>query len=156
MRRLWSQLWRNGVANERSHKKELGLPEAFSNDVNRKALAFAMRRSAHGDVSGPLLQSVRLLPEAVTYCAEPSAYRSVFVYRDNVVFAFAEGMEGVSVRLPEERVADAIAQGAVDRSELGDGWVLLPLFANDGRFSAELPILTRAAYNAVWWAKREH
>ncbi|MCM2505684.1 hypothetical protein NDN16_18635 [Aureimonas altamirensis] len=149
MRRLWSLLWRDGVAHERSHKKELDLPEAFSNDVNRKALAFAMPRSAHGDVSGLLLQSVRPLPEAAIYCADPSAFRSVFVYRDNVVFAFAEGMKGVSLRMPEGSVADAIAQGAVDRGELGDGWVLLPLFAEDGRFLAELPILMRAAYEAA-------
>ncbi|WP_182422383.1 hypothetical protein [Aureimonas sp. ME7] len=53
------------------------------------------------------------------------------------------------MRTPQERIADAMARGAIDCGELGDGWLLFPLFVNDDRFSAELPVLVRAAYDAA-------
>lgn len=125
------------------------VPSRLQTEANRRVLEFALPRSAHGGVAGPLFDSIKRLPDVASYCADPASFRSVLVYTEGIVFAFAEGMEGVSVRLRRDAMRDALGGGAVDRGELGEGWVLLPLFANDCYFLQELPALIRDAYDAV-------
>jgi hypothetical protein len=110
------------------------LPPALDNDRNRAVLSHLDGLSAHSDVALPLCMAVRELPGAADYCPDPQAYGYVVAYANERIFAFAEGMHGLTLRLPPESVATAIGAGAT-ASDLGDSWYFFRLFGT-GSFEA--------------------
>jgi hypothetical protein len=107
------------------------LPPALDNDRNRAVLSYLDGLSAHSDVALPLCMAVRELPDAADYCPNSDAYGYVVAYANERVFAFAEGMHGLTLRLPAESVAAAIEAGAT-ASGLGDSWYFFRLFGTTG------------------------
>lgn len=107
------------------------LPPALDHDRNRAVLSHLGGLSAHSDVALPLCMAVRELPGAADYCPDPQAYGYVVAYANERIFAFAEGMRGLTLRLPLESVATAIGAGAT-ASDLGDSWYFFRLFGAEG------------------------
>jgi len=87
---------------------------------------------------------VKDLPGVSFYCADLENYGYVVISAGERVVAFAVGMQGVSLHLPPGTVARLVSRGAQPCPEVGEGWVLLPLFGPGG-FKAELESLAREA-----------
>jgi hypothetical protein len=105
-------------------------PPALSNDpANRQAMSHLRGKSAHSDLAMPLFDAVRGLPDAETWCADPERFGFVVAHTDGVVFAFAEGMHGLTLRLPPEASREAVAAGA-NAAQVGGDWWFFPLFVN--------------------------
>jgi hypothetical protein len=105
-------------------------PPTLSNDpANRQALSHLRGTSAHSDIAAPLFEAARSLPNAETWCADPGRFGFVIAYVDGVVFAFAEGMHGLTLRLPSESATEAIAAGARN-AQIGGDWWFFTLFVN--------------------------
>lgn len=129
---------------------ELAIPSELATKSDPRVLRFALPRSAHSDISIPLIEAARPLKNAVLYCGDPAAFGSVLLHADGNVFAFVEGMLGVTARLSDKTRQACIARGGGDRAhEFGDGWAFLPLYADQGCFLKLLPALVREAYDLV-------
>lgn len=124
------------------------LPEALKQGPNQGALTYLNGRSAHSDIAIPLCQTVKELPNAHLYCSDTQNFRYVLAFTHGVVFGFAEGMEGVTLRLPPALVEQLIAQGAERRPAIGPEWVFLRLFGDRG-FRAQLDALADAAFRTT-------
>ncbi len=107
------------------------LPHVLDNDRNRAILSHLEGRSAHSDIALPLCMVVRELPGAATYCPDYDAYRHVVAYANERIFAFAEGMHGLTLWLPPRSRAEAMDAGATI-SDAGDDWYFFPLFGAEG------------------------
>ena len=107
------------------------LPPALDNHRNRAVLSHLDGLSAHSDVALPLCMALRELPGAAGYCPDSEAYGYVIAYANERIFAFADGMHGLTLRLPAESAAAAIGAGAT-ASVLGDSWYFFRLFGTAG------------------------
>jgi hypothetical protein len=103
------------------------LPPALDNDRNRAVLSYLDGLSAHSDVALPLCMALREFPGAADYCPNSEAYSYVIAYANDRIFAFAEGMHGLTLRLsPESGIAATVAGATV--SDAGVDWYFFPLF----------------------------
>ncbi len=121
------------------------LPQALDDDRNRAILSYLEGLSAHSDVAMPLYAAVRELSGAAIYCPDTDAYGYVVAYANGRIFAFAEGMHGLTLRLPPESVTAAAGKGATP-STSGDGWHFFPLFGAAG-FEAGISDWVALAYS---------
>lgn len=113
------------------------LPPALDNDRNRAVLSHLDGLSAHSDVALPLWMALRELPGAADYCPNPEAYGYVIAFANERIFAFAEGMHGLTLRLSPESGIAATAVGAT-ASDAGEDWYFFPLFGGAGFGAAGL------------------
>lgn len=107
------------------------LPPALDDDRNRAILSYLEGLSAHSDVAMPLCAAVRELDGAETYCPDTDAYAYVVAYANGRIFAFSEGMHGLTLRLPPQSRTAAIDAGATI-SDAADDWHFFPLFGAKG------------------------
>lgn len=98
---------------------------------NEDALRHLRGLSAHSDVVEPLFKTVRGLPGADCYSPDYSRYAYVLAYVGDRIFAFAEGMHGLTLRIPPDAAPEAIAAGAT-ASPIGGDWWLFSLFGEGG------------------------
>ncbi|UJJ58017.1 MULTISPECIES: hypothetical protein [Rhodanobacter] len=124
------------------------LPEALQHGQNQKVLAYLAERSAHSDIAIPLWQAVKKLPNVRLYCSDRQNFGYVVVYVGTLAFGFAEGMGGVTLRLPPMIVEQLISQGAEHRSTIGPEWIFLRLFGNGG-FQSQLATLAGIAHQCA-------
>jgi hypothetical protein len=103
------------------------LPKSLSGSKNRMVLKFLRSLSAHSDIVEPLSKAVHDLPGAECYSPDYSQYRYVVAYVGSRVFAFAEGMHGLTLRLPPEAASEASTAGA-RLAQLGGSWWFFELF----------------------------
>ncbi|MEQ1511628.1 MAG: hypothetical protein ABL934_02990 [Lysobacteraceae bacterium] len=120
------------------------LPPALDDDRNRAILSHLEGLSAHSDIAQPLCMAVHGFPGAAIYCPDFDAYGYVVIYANERIFAFAEGMHGITLRLPPESAIAAIDAGAT-RSDVGDHWYFFPLFGSAG-FEASISDWIALAY----------
>lgn len=107
------------------------LPPVLDNDRNREILSRLEGLSAHSDIAQPLCTAVQGFPGAATYCPDFDAYHYVVAYANERIFAFAEGMHGLTLWLPPRSRAEAMDAGATI-SDAGDDWYFFPLFGAEG------------------------
>src|SRR5262249_30728420 len=70
----------------------------------------AERPQVHTDLVDELDSAARGLPDIHIWCPEPRQFSFYALYRSSSrVFAFAAGMQAISLRLPEERLGEALA-----------------------------------------------
>jgi hypothetical protein len=121
------------------------LPQCLEDDRNRATLSHLHGLSAHSDVALPLCLAVRDFPGAATYCPDIDTYAYVVAYANERIFAFAEGMHGLTLHLPSESEVAALDAGAAT-SNAGDGWYFFPLFGTAG-FEAGIADWVALAYS---------
>jgi hypothetical protein len=133
------------IARETDIPMDAPLPPVLDNDRNRAILSHLHGLSAHSDVALPLCMALRDLPGAASYCPDIDAYGYVVAHTNGRIFAFAEGMHGLTLRLPPESVTAATGKGA-SPSTAGDGWHFFPLFGAAG-FEAGISAWIALAYS---------
>lgn len=121
------------------------LPPELTDGANAPVLAFLHGRSAHSDIALPLLAAVQGLPGVGVHCSDRERFGFVVAWAEGRVFAFAEGMQGVTLRLPVPVAAAMLSRGAQPRPELGPGWIFLGLHGAGG-FEGQLPALAGTAF----------
>jgi hypothetical protein len=121
------------------------LPPVLDNDRNRAILSRLEGLSAHSDIAQPLCMAAHEFPGAATYCPDFDAYRYVVAYANERIFAFAEGMHGLTLRMPPESVTAATGRGA-SPSTVVDEWYFFPLFGAAG-FGAGISAWIVLAYS---------
>jgi hypothetical protein len=124
------------------------LPEALQQGQNQMVLAYLAGKSAHSDIAIPLWQAVKELPGVRLYCSDRDHFGYVVVYVGTLAFGFAEGMSGVTLRLPPMFAEQLISQGAEHRATLGPEWTFLRLFGNCG-FESQLAKLAGLAHQCA-------
>jgi hypothetical protein len=100
----------------------------FDTAENAEVLAYLRRESpsAHSDVAEELARAGEDVPGLAVWCPEPASYAFVALHRtDGTIVGLARGMTGLSLRLPPERVDEAVREGATPDPALGSGWVRL-------------------------------
>src|SRR5215204_4649035 len=70
---------------------------------NRAVFAHLHGMSAHSDTVQVLWAAIKDLPGVEFYCSDPKNFGYVVACSNDLVFAYAEGMQGVGLRLPEKR-----------------------------------------------------
>ncbi len=120
-------------------------PESLMRPPNLAVFAWLRGKSAHSDPAGALRRATEVLPDVDDFTPDGARFAYYVVFRAGVVFAFVEGMRGVTLRLPPARVDALAARGATRLRELGDEWVFLALYETGG-FDDELAALAREAH----------
>lgn len=132
----------------------LGIP------ANAEVLAWLRREdpSAHSDVASELLDAARGLGPVRSFCPDPAGYKWVALADErNRIFALAFGMSAVAFRVGAEGEERALAEGAVEAPELGEGWVRFTAYRPEERREegrARLRRWCRAAREAAGRAPR--
>ncbi|MGQ0577840.1 MAG: hypothetical protein ACT4PQ_02890 [Betaproteobacteria bacterium] len=89
--------------------------------------------SAHDEVADALRESARGLPDVESYCPNVHAYAYFVLHtRSNRIFGIAFGQRSLAYRLPQERIAEALAEGGSVCSEIGEDWVVLDPWRANG------------------------
>ncbi len=89
--------------------------------------------SAHDEVADALRESARGLSDVESYCPDVHSYAYFVLHtRSNRIFGIAFGQRALAYRLPQERIAEALAEGGSVCSEIGDDWVLLDPWRTNG------------------------
>ncbi|WP_266183357.1 hypothetical protein [Dyella humicola] len=115
------------------------LPRELVRRENELVLSYLDGKSAHSDIALPLVHAVRLLPNTQLYCSDRERFGYVVAYTNGTIFAFAEGMTSMALRLPLSEAGPAIDVGAEPASSAGDEWLTFKLFGAsgwDGRLEA--------------------
>ena len=115
---------------------------------NADALRYLRGLSAHSDIVEPLFKTVRGLPRADCYSPDYSRYAYVVAYVGNRIFAFAEGMHGLTLRIPADAAHAAAAIGA-KASPIGGDWRLFSLFGETGTIDRIDAWIARAYAHAL-------
>lgn len=121
-------------------------PEELMRGLNQAVFSYLEGKSAHSDIAFPLGDAIQNLQGASLYGSDPQNYGYVVVCANGVVFGFAEGMHGVTLRLPKQAAANARDRGAEARPAVGSEWTFFKLFGDSG-FEAELTTLVREAFS---------
>ncbi len=98
----------------------------FDTSDNAEVLGFLRRArpSAHSDVAEELLRSANRLAGVTHYCPDPVNHAFVALHLANFsILGLAYGQSKLAYRLPENRIEQAIQEGALQASELGRGWL---------------------------------
>jgi len=112
---------------------------------NQAVFLYLHGKSAHSDIVDVLWRAIKELPDLKVYCSDRNNFGYVVGCTNGLVFAYAAGMQGVGLRLPEKRVRALIAEGAEPCASVGPEWALLKLFGNGG-FEHRLTAIAREAY----------
>jgi hypothetical protein len=120
-------------------------PDSLMHPPNEAVFAWLRGKSAHSDPAEALRRAAEALPDFGDFTPDGVRFAYYVVYRAGVVFGFVEGMLGVTLRLPPQRVDSLTARGATRVREFGDEWVFLKLYEKGG-FDDELATLVREAH----------
>ena len=112
-------------------------PEELKHGKNELVFAFLAGKSAHSDTASELWKACRDLSDVNFYCADRNDFGYVVACVADQAFAFAEGMQGVTLKLREDMQAQALSKGAKRHEGAGSGWVFFELFGSKG-FEKEL------------------
>jgi hypothetical protein len=111
---------------------QAGSPPSLKIDPeNCGALNHLRGLSAHSDIVIALMNALRNLPNADTYCPDYQNFGYVLAYTNAQIFAFAEGMHGVTLRLPPHSGLAAMNAGAMP-SAAGEHWYFFDLYGATG------------------------
>jgi hypothetical protein len=111
---------------------------------NPEAEAFFLALSAHSDVAGELVVSLRRLGEyEIRYASRECG--AAFVTTKNTVFCGAAAMNATYWRLRPADVEVALATGAV-KAPFGSEWVVIELFRSNWP-KPDLPFWALRAYD---------
>jgi len=112
------------------------IDDRFKIADNEAIVRYIMRHpvlSAHDDVADSLRESARGLSDVESYCPDVHSYAYFVLHtRSNRIFGIAFGQRALAYRLPQERIAEAVAEGGSVCSEIGDDWVLLDPWRGNG------------------------
>lgn len=120
-------------------------PEGYGQPANEAVLAYLENRSCHTDTGEVLTKAARAVGLGV-YCPEPARYSYAVAHVSGRIVAFAEGMQGICVRLPQPVVDECIARGARPVPEI-PGWLFFPLF-EPPHFEQQIGTLLQQAASA--------
>ena len=82
---------------------EKEVPNILRNSKNEEVLLFLKHRSCHGDIVEPIEAELRKYSDVTAFCLDGASFKYVFWYLDDTIFAFAQGMSRVSLRLPKPK-----------------------------------------------------
>ena len=99
------------------------IPAGLLTGINERVLAYLKNLSAHDGVVDTLREAVNPLGHVQLFCPDAAAYRYVLASTNNVVFAFAAGMNTVAFRLDDRMKSRALASGSIACAECGEEWV---------------------------------
>ncbi len=102
------------------------IDERFCTDANADVLGFLCRTnpSAHSDVADELTRAGARAGGIRSYCPDPSRYAFVALHgEDLTIIGLAFGSSGLALRLPGNRLAEALREGGAEAADLGPGWV---------------------------------
>jgi hypothetical protein len=120
------------------------LPTSLRDVKDQRLIHFLRRKQSHSDIGLPLLEAVDNLPRTTSFSTDPGNFGCIIACVGDRVFAFAEGMQGLTLRLSPASARTALADGA-RASEIGDGWYFFELF-----------VQTRASKAINAWIARAH
>lgn len=100
--------------------------ERFKIPANRAVIEYIRRYNpfAHSDIGAVLIRLARLVSEARYYCPNFSVCAYVVLHtKADLIFAIAIGMLKIDFRLPTALVAEAVAKGEAEHSDIGADWL---------------------------------
>lgn len=106
----------------RQHRSVNEVPAHLRTHQNAQILKFLEPLSCHSDIAEPLVGVLREYPDVQFYCGNREEFHSACWYVNDTVFAFAEGMHSVHLRLPTADQKQARLQGGVSNTKAGSGW----------------------------------
>lgn len=121
------------------------VPDSLQRTENRRVLAFLHDKSAHGDVAEVLVQAAGPLGDVQEYCPDLENFRYVVLATQEIVFAFAVGMDQIGFRLNQEYLQRALETGGRRFDDIGSDWTIFEVFRSDYP-SIDLEFWARKAY----------
>ena len=121
------------------------IPAELETSLNRPVLDHLDGRSAHSDLGTALRAAVKPLGDVQLFSPHWEACRYVLAATKGVVFAHAQGMNTIGVRLDERMHARALVSGGQPCAKCGPGWVSFMLFRDDWP-QVDLEFWVRKAY----------
>lgn len=123
------------------------IPSALTRGVNERVLAYLRDLSAHDDIAGVLMASVKPLGDVQVFCPDVSTYRYVLVSTKGIVFGFAVGMDTIAFRLDARMKGRALATGGIAHPECGEDWVaVVHTLPDDDWPNVDVTFWARKAY----------
>jgi hypothetical protein len=103
---------------------------------NEAVVSFILKHrelSAHDEVASVLTRSARGLSDVHEYCPDINRYAYVLLHTGaHRIFGIAYGQATLAYRLPQVRIAEAVAEGGKPCPEIGPEWVMLDPWSPNG------------------------
>jgi hypothetical protein len=119
------------------------IPTEIDTNLNQEVLASLKGASCHSDIIIPLQQSLSDCLGVQSYCPDEKNYSYVCWYVNGVVFAYATGMQKVSIRLAQKGALDTGKLKSPDNFFKCNSWYSVPYNSDD------LGILAKSAYESA-------
>ena len=106
------------------------VPEALQTKENDQVLKYLSPLICHSDIVEPLIKALEKYSDVYVFCPDGANFKYCFWYVDNRIFAFAEGMQKISLKLPEIRHEAVALDGGVKCDSAGEEWHSFPYNSN--------------------------
>ena len=124
------------------------MPDYLINVSNAPVLEYLIGLSAHSDIAIPLIAAAQEHRGVEIYCSDIDNFGYVFIYSNDCIFGFAEGMHGISLRIAPVLHGSLIHMGAKKIESLGPDWLFFELYGKP-YFEPKVGYLVSAAYSYV-------
>ena len=78
------------------------IPIEIDTNINREVLALLKGSSCHSDIVMPIQQCLNQYEGIQSYCPDGKNFGFICWYVNNIIFAYATGMQKVSIRLAQQ------------------------------------------------------
>ena len=119
------------------------MPPELVNQLNDEILKELENKSCHGDIVEPIQKYLSALKEVKSYCPDGKNFGYIVWYVNNIVFAYASGMQKVGLRLSQSGELNFNEARNPKSYKAKNSWYEIPY--NSG----ELELLVNSAYESA-------
>ena len=116
------------------------IPREIDNSYNREVLSKLKGASCHSDIVEPIQTHLNKYKDVASYCPDGKNFGYICWYVNNIVFAYATGMQKVSIRLSQNGDLDFEKLSQAKSYEENSNWYSVSYN------SEKLDILVKSAY----------
>ena len=119
------------------------IPIEIDTNINREVLASLKGTSCHSDIVIPLQQCLSEYKNIQSYCPDGKNFSYICWYVNNIIFAYANGMQKVSIRLAQAGDLDTNKLESPYNFHKYNSWYSVPYNSNN------LGVLVKSAYESA-------
>jgi hypothetical protein len=98
------------------------IPIEIDTNINREVLAVLKGSSCHSDIVMPLQQCLSQYKDIQSYCPDGKNFSFICWYVNNIIFAYANGMQEISIRLAQQGDLDFNKLKSPDSFQKCNSW----------------------------------
>jgi len=119
------------------------IPPELKNQLNAEVLTKLQGKNCHSDMVEPIQSYLSKLKEVKSYCSDEKSFGYIIWYINNVIFAYAAGMQKVGLRLSQSGELNLKEAKYPRNYKAQNSWYEIPYN------SEKLEVLVNSAYESA-------